>query len=57
MSWSPDAQVLAFGEVSPSTGFDIMLLRIGDRTAQPFLRTPFNESSPRFSPDGRWLDA
>jgi Tol biopolymer transport system component len=23
--------------------------------AQPFLQTPFNESAPRFSPDGRWL--
>ena len=63
MSWSSDGQLLAFGEASPSTGFDIMVLRMGDpstplgagRTAQPFLRTPFNESSPRFSPDGRWL--
>jgi serine/threonine-protein kinase len=25
------------------------------RKAQPFLQTPFNESAPRFSPDGRWL--
>ena len=25
------------------------------RKAQPFLRTPLNESVPRFSPDGRWL--
>jgi Tol biopolymer transport system component len=23
--------------------------------SEPFLRTPFNETSPRFSPDGRWL--
>src|SRR6202030_1842180 len=23
--------------------------------AQSFLRTPFNETAPRFSPDGRWL--
>jgi eukaryotic-like serine/threonine-protein kinase len=28
---------------------------MGDRKAQPFLRTPFLESAPRFSPDGRWL--
>ena len=28
---------------------------MGDRKAQPFLRTQFNESAPRFSPDGRWL--
>jgi serine/threonine-protein kinase len=55
MSWSPDGQVLAFTESSPTTGYDIWILRIVDRKAQPFLRTPFNESAPRFSPDGRWL--
>ena len=31
------------------------MLRLSDRKAQPFLRTPFNETAPRFSPDGRWL--
>jgi Tol biopolymer transport system component len=63
MSWSPDGQLLAFIELNPSTGFDIWTLRMSDplagsgqvRKAQPFLRTPFNESAPRFSPDGRWL--
>jgi serine/threonine-protein kinase len=70
-SWSPDEQLLAFIEANPNTGFDIWVLRMGDpslgsgrapsagsgqvRKAQPFLRTPFNESAPRFSPDGRWL--
>ena len=62
-SWSPDGQLLAFVEVNPTTGYDIWVLRLGDpsagsgqvRKAQPFLRTPFNESVPRFSPDGRWL--
>jgi Tol biopolymer transport system component len=28
---------------------------MSDRKAQPFLQTPFNESSPRFSPDGHLL--
>jgi serine/threonine-protein kinase len=63
MSWSPDGQLLAFFEVDPTNGYDISVLRLGDlspgsgkvRKAQPFLRTPFNESVPRFSPDGRWL--
>jgi eukaryotic-like serine/threonine-protein kinase len=55
MSWSPDGQLLAFMENSPTTGYDIWVLRLTDRKAQPFLRTPFNESVPRFSPDGRWL--
>ncbi len=62
-SWYPDGQLLAFIEVNPTTGFDIWVLRLGDpstplgagRKAQLFLRTPFNESAPRFSPDGRWL--
>lgn len=31
------------------------MLRLSDRKAQPFLRTPFNEGGARFSPDGRWL--
>jgi eukaryotic-like serine/threonine-protein kinase len=55
MSFSPDGQLLAFAEVNPTTGYDIWVLRLVDRKAQPFLRTPFNESAPRFSPDGRWL--
>jgi eukaryotic-like serine/threonine-protein kinase len=62
-SWSPDGQQMCFVEVNPTTGYDIWVLRMGDpsasagqiRKAQPFLRTPFNESVPEFSPDGRWL--
>jgi Tol biopolymer transport system component len=62
-SWSPDGQLLAFHETNPSTGRDIWVLRMGDpslssgqvRNADLFLRTPFNESAPRFSPDGHWL--
>jgi Tol biopolymer transport system component len=54
-SWSPDGQLLAFIEIDPTTGYDIWVLRMSDRKAQLFLRTPFNESAPRFSPDGRWL--
>ena len=53
-SCSPDGQ-LAFVQIDPATGFDIWVLRLTDRKAQPFLRTPYNETSPRFSPDGRWL--
>jgi WD40-like Beta Propeller Repeat len=55
MSWSGDGQLLAFMENNPTTGYDIWVLRLSDRTVQPFLRTPFNESVPRLSPDGRWL--
>jgi serine/threonine-protein kinase len=55
MSWSPDGQLLAFMEVNPSTQRDIWILRMGDRKAEPFLKTRFDESVPRFSPDGHWL--
>ena len=55
LSFSPDGQLLAFHEVNPTTGTDILLLRLSDRKVLPFLRTPFNESDPRFSPDGRWI--
>jgi serine/threonine protein kinase/Tol biopolymer transport system component len=55
LSWSPDGQLLAFIEVNLTTGLDIWVLRLSDRKAQPFLRTPFNEGAPRFSPDGHWL--
>ncbi len=27
----------------------------GDRTPKAFVKTRFNESAPRFSPDGRWI--
>jgi Tol biopolymer transport system component len=55
MTWSPDGQLLAFAEINPTTGYDIWVLRMSDRKALPFIRTPFNESAARFSPDGRWL--
>ncbi|MGB2663038.1 MAG: protein kinase [Candidatus Acidiferrum sp.] len=54
-SWSRDGQLLAFGEINPNSGYDIWVLRLSDRKAQPFLQTPFNESVPQFSPDGHWL--
>jgi len=54
-SFSPDGQFLAYYEVNPTTQRDIGVLRLSDRKSQIFLRTRFNERSPQFSPDGRWL--
>jgi WD40 repeat protein len=55
-SWSPDGKVLVFGKRGEETKGDIWFLRLeGDRTPEVFLETPTNESSPRLSPDGRWL--
>jgi Tol biopolymer transport system component len=54
-SFSPDGQLLAFMELTPQTGRDIWVLRLPDRKAQPFVRTPYEEVASKFSPDGRWL--
>jgi serine/threonine-protein kinase len=62
-SFSPDGQLLAFTETTPETGRDIWVLNLKDpsagsgqgRKAQPFLRTPYDDTAPKFSPDGKWL--
>jgi len=62
-SFSPDGRRLAYFEVNPDTGYDIwtLPLDIADPNSpkpgkpEPFLRTPFDELSPVFSPDGRWI--
>jgi serine/threonine-protein kinase len=54
---------LAYHERNPETGLDLWTLPLDltdpDRPKpgkpEPFLRTPHDESVPRFSPDGRWI--
>jgi serine/threonine-protein kinase len=53
-SWSPDGHRLAFIEMNRSSGQDIWVL-VGQRDRSRVLATPFEETLPRFSPDGRWL--
>jgi serine/threonine-protein kinase len=55
-TWSGDGHRLAYNEFHPETGGDIWVLDLqGDRKPQSFLRTPFQELFPAFSPDGRWM--
>ncbi len=62
-SWHPSGTFLAFDEVNPQTGSDLMILPIagdeasGWKPGKPtaFLNSPFQEHGPMFSPDGRWL--
>ncbi|HUE87143.1 MAG TPA: hypothetical protein VMO26_13795 [Vicinamibacterales bacterium] len=50
-SWSGDGRTIAYAEQN-----DLWMLSLdGGPTSSLFLRTPFNESAPRFSPDGRWV--
>ena len=61
-SWTPDGRLLLAhdfpwpSQSSGTSGFDIVAIpRDGDRTAVPLIATPFTESLPFVSPDGRWL--
>ena len=55
-SWASNGQAVALYVTSPDTGRDLWVLPMdGDQTPVPFLVTPFNERTGRFSPDGRWL--
>jgi len=55
-SWSPDGLRLALTEWSPDTMRDIWILTLnGEHQAVPMISTPYDEHSPFFSPDGRWL--
>jgi eukaryotic-like serine/threonine-protein kinase len=61
-SFSGDGKRLAYVELHSATGADIWTLPVetgasGLRAGKPevFLQTPFNERSPMFPPDGRWI--
>jgi Tol biopolymer transport system component len=62
-SVSPDGKLLAFTETTPQTGRDIWVMNLEDlsagsgqvRKAQPFLKTPAEDTAPKFSPDGKWI--
>jgi len=54
MSWASNHSVLAFHERKPNGERDIWVVK-PDGDPEPFLLTPFDERSPSFSPDGRWL--
>ena len=55
-SWSRDGLFLLYTVENPQTKSDLWVLPLqGDHKPIPFLRTKFNESSGRFSPDRRWI--
>ena len=53
---TPDRRTLLFADTSPKTGNDLWVLPLeGERKPHVFLQTPFTETTPRLSPDGRWV--
>ncbi|MGE5715690.1 MAG: protein kinase domain-containing protein [Acidobacteriota bacterium] len=54
--WSRDGKYIAYSSQGKETAFDIWILpTFGDRKPIPFVKTPFVELRPVFSPDGRFL--
>ena len=55
-SWSPDGRTLLFTQRSQAAGADIYVFSTdGDRRPRPLVQTKFDEGSPKFSPDGKWV--
>ena len=54
--WSPDGRFILFEVSATGATADLWVLPLfGDRKPFPFLQTPFDEVSGRFSADGRWI--
>ena len=55
--WSPDGRFLALQTLvrGGRTGWDIFVYSFEEQAARPFLQSAYAETSPRFSPDGRWI--
>ncbi len=56
-SFTPDGRTLVFRRTDPKSGFDVWSVRVDTAAAKPvpLLVTPFNETAPAVSPDGRLL--
>src|SRR5207249_2460581 len=56
VSWSPDGNYIAYIDMFPQTGADILVLPVkGGHKPIPVANSKFVEGSPKFSPDGKWL--
>jgi serine/threonine protein kinase len=54
--WSLDGKFVLYDEADPKTRFDLGVLPLfGDRKPRPYLKTEFNETHARFSPDAKWV--
>jgi eukaryotic-like serine/threonine-protein kinase len=54
-AWGPDGRSIMIHEVSPKTGFDLLLLDLDTKQLRPWLQTEFDEDEAVFAPDGRWV--
>jgi serine/threonine protein kinase/Tol biopolymer transport system component len=55
-SWSPDGRFVAFTENHPDTRRNIWIAQVdGGGEPYPLIVSPFEDTQPVFSPDGKWL--
>jgi eukaryotic-like serine/threonine-protein kinase len=56
-SWSPDGRFLLYTSVDDvkTTRADLWVFERNATKPMSFVRTPFDEDQPRFSPNGRWV--
>jgi len=56
ITWSPDGKTIIIQTVGDKTADDLYFLQVGvEDKVEPFRVTPFSETMPAFSPDGRWI--
>jgi Tol biopolymer transport system component/predicted Ser/Thr protein kinase len=53
--WSPDGKLLIYHSFIPGTQSDVWSAPVAGGAPTPVVRTRFEESSGRLSPDGRWI--
>ncbi|MCH9008798.1 PD40 domain-containing protein [candidate division KSB1 bacterium] len=53
--WSPDGSELLISAIHPTRAGDILVFSKADNELRPLLQTGYDEYSPAFSPDGRWI--
>jgi len=54
--WSPDGRYVLYTERDPKTVYDLWVTPAdGSGKPEPVVRSQFNDTNGRFSPDGKWL--
>ncbi len=55
LDWSADGRFIIYRETGPQTFVDLWVLPREGGQPWPWLKTPYNESVGKFSPDGNWI--